>query len=49
MVELQTSIFFLTLAIPLELRERNVVWRIVVRLPNQGLKDSAPEGRLEAE
>ena len=49
MVELQTSIFILTLAILVELRERNVMRRISVRPRNPAMKGGAPEGRPEAE
>ena len=49
MVELQASILILTLAILVELRERNVVRRISIRPRNPAMKDGAPEGRPEAE
>lgn len=49
MVELQTSIFILTLAILVELRERNIVRSISVRPRNPALKGRAPEGRPKAE
>ena len=49
MVELQTSVFILTLAILVELRERNVVRRISVRPRNPAVKGRAPEGTPEAE
>ena len=48
-VELQASIFILTLAILVELRERNVARRISIRSRNPTMKDGAPEGRPEAE